>query len=64
MGQKLSSWKISKDKTSSNGLFLAATLSQHAAKYFLEEFSPENFSGRAEIEAPVEASEVYYCSTA
>ena len=64
MGQKLSSWQISKDKTGSYELFLVAILSQHAAKYFLEEFSPENFSGRAEIAAPVEAIEVYYCSTA
>ena len=56
MGQKLGFWKISKDKTGSNGLFLVATLSQHAAKYFLEEFSPESFSGQAEIVAQVEAS--------
>ena len=50
---------MSKDKTDSNGLVLAATLSQHAAKYFLEELSPEYFSGQAEIMALVEASGVY-----
>ena len=64
IGQKVTRWKKSKDKSAQIGLFPVTPLSHYTAKFFLGQVFTGFFSGRLKNRALVRASGAYYSGTA